>query len=144
MTRPGTGAKLRADVRGSGPAPLRYRDEHGTQRLFGRRPGWVFEERDGTGNQVLRLYCPAGHRVDLEGIPVKEQLPVRCEHREREGAPECGITLLLVGGVGARDGTRAVMVLEVTLDELRWMERHQLATVEDELRYLGNVPARAR
>lgn len=82
------------------------------------------------------LSCPDGHRLkdtltwDLGGF--------RCSAKSPDGRTSCGKLCLLIGGLGLRasDGTRVVLLVEVTIDELRKMN-HEHMTWEESARLLG-------
>lgn len=115
-------------------APIRYIDAHGVQRLFGRRTGFVVAKppTDADGPEPKRrytLYCPSGHAIDLQGLPVNEDRSVRCH--------ECRACILLIGGMETSTGDHVISTVEVTADELHWMERRRMRRIEDVVAYLG-------
>lgn len=126
------------------PKPTPYTDAHGVRRLLGRRTGYVMVERDEQGAQRFRLYCPEAHRVQFDGLPLAANCPIRCTHRAQRGGPECGTCLQLIARVRGMQDEEMIMAVEVTPDELHWMERHHIELVPDMLAYLGMVWPRGR
>ena len=126
------------------PKPTVYTDVNGVQRLHGRRTGFVLVGRDAKGAQQFRLYCPETHRVDLDGLPVFADRPIRCTHREQRGGPECGISLQLIARVRSMKDDEMILAVEVTPDELHWMEKHHIDSAPALLAFLGMVWPKGR
>ena len=121
------------------PKPTRYPDAHGVQRLHGRRTGFVMVSTDEKGRRRFKLYCPEGHAVDFDGLPLFANRPVRCTGKDQRGAPECGISMLLIARMRSMREDEIIMAVEVTPDEFHWMDIHHIELVPDMLEYLGMV-----
>lgn len=82
------------------------------------------------------LVCPEGHR--FADVLTWELGGFRCGHASGSGREDCGRLSLLIGGLGLRatDGTRIVLLVEVTIAELRAM-RDEHMTWEGSCRLLG-------
>lgn len=101
-------------------ATSRTRYVHGEQRVA----GWL----DGPIESALS--CPRGHHV-RDGLLVVDNQALRCQHRDRQGSPPCGLLVWVI--VDTR--SRAVFAAEVDWEDVCMIKTHR--DVHETLRYLG-------
>jgi hypothetical protein len=109
------------------PGLIRWRGQ-----LRPRRVGLVLNLRG--------LECPEGHRVDVHGRIGAAGL--RCEHRARPGAEQCGawLLLLLMSPDTTHGWRRRFWATDITLDELKEVEGEHLDATEIISRFGGIFP----
>lgn len=89
--------------------------------------------------------CPNGHRLkDGSAELVLEDSVHRCGYKypARNGRGydgECGALMLMVAGMRGRDGVSRLLVVPVTLSDIRRIQEERMS-LDEELNYLGMGP----